>query len=87
MLLIILFIYCRTKTLVQIITLPTSTINAVAWGGPNNDILFVASEAYTYNMLQGGLNTTLHASPAGAIFKVEGIGATGVPARKYSLEC
>lgn len=69
------------------ITFPTPTINAITWGGRNNDILFVTSEQYTYNMTYGGLSNTVNPPPAGAIFMVEGVGATGVPARKYCLDC
>lgn len=66
------------------IELPTPLITTPRFGGPDGDILFVASAALHVNYYTGDMGETLE-YPAGSLFIIHGLGARGFPARKLRL--
>lgn len=59
------------------IKFPAEQITSAAFGGPNLDILYVTSAGIERSGPQP--------KPAGSLFKVTGLGATGLPASKVKL--
>lgn len=67
-------IICRNgKTLLEI-TFPVKEVTAVAFGGPNLDILYVTTASAQDK-----------SESAGCLFKVTGLGAKGYPGVKVSV--
>ncbi|XP_058468163.1 regucalcin-like [Malaya genurostris] len=59
------------------IKIPAEQVTSVAFGGPNLDILFVTTAAIEFQSSQP--------APAGALFKVTGLGAKGRPMHSFAL--
>lgn len=70
----LLKISVKTKQIEQEIAIPAKQVTSAAFGGPNMDELFVTT-AHTGNQ----------DAPAGALFKVTGLGAKGSPMNKMVL--
>lgn len=58
------------------IKIPAEQVTSAAFGGPNLDILFVTTAAKEFSSPQP--------APAGALFKVTGLGVTGT--KMYSVK-
>lgn len=54
-------------------------VTAAAFGGPNLDVLYVTTAQLVVNGVK-------QPEPAGALFKVSGTGAKGLPSNKVKLE-
>lgn len=67
---------CSDGKIVLEIKLPAEQVTSVAFGGPSRDVLFVTTAAKEFKSPQP--------PPAGALFKVTGLGATGTP--MYSVD-
>lgn len=65
----------KTKKLIQEIPIPANQVTAVVFGGPQLDELYVTTA-----------HSNIHAAPAGALFKVTGLGVTGKEMHKMVLE-
>ncbi|XP_055615144.1 regucalcin-like [Toxorhynchites rutilus septentrionalis] len=62
--------------IVQEIKLPVEQVTSVAFGGPSRNVLFVTTSAMVFKRSQP--------PPAGALYKVTGLGAKGAP--MYSVD-
>ncbi|GBP54107.1 Regucalcin [Eumeta japonica] len=68
----------RNGKLLQTVTVPVKNVTSVTFGGPNLDVMFLT----TANLeLNGGVLEP----PAGAVFKVTGLGAKGHPNVAFKL--
>ncbi|KFB37626.1 AGAP007793-PA-like protein [Anopheles sinensis] len=65
------------KKVLQVIKIPAQQVTSVAFGGPKLDELFVTTAAMTF--------TTPQKDPAGATFKVTGLGVKGYPMDEIDL--
>lgn len=79
-----LLITTRTSTLVKTIDFPksTSVLNGVAFGGPQNDILYVIAASNNINPY------TLQPIPNGngsSIYTITGLNAVGTPSSQLQL--
>lgn len=68
--------YSSGKVVLEI-NLPAEQITSVAFGGPNLDILYATSASMEMYKKQAPLG--------GSLFKITGLGATGLPAAKVHL--
>ena len=74
----VLHINPTTSELITTLKFPAKQITAPTFGGPNLDILYVTSA----QLVVKGQHQP---SPAGAVFKVTGIGAKGFPGNKVKF--
>nr|XP_022906695.1 regucalcin [Onthophagus taurus] len=75
----LLHINPNTSELIKKLTFPCKQITAAAFGGPNLDELYVTSARLTVKGVE-------QKEPAGAVFKVTGTGARGIPNYKVNLD-
>jgi gluconolactonase len=68
----------KSGAILQKIEIPTGQVTSVAFGGPNLDILFVTTAAKEME--------TPQTYPAGSLFKVTGLGVTGVEMQSVDLD-
>jgi len=74
----LLHINPKTSELLTTINFPAKQITAAAFGGPNMDELYVTSAQLVVNGVK-------QAHPAGAVFKVTGLGVKGLPSYKVRV--
>lgn len=75
----VLHINPNTSELITTINFPVKQITAVAFGGPNMDEMYVTSAQLV-------VKGVTQPKPAGAVFKVTGTGAKGLPGYKVNLD-
>lgn len=69
---------CRTGAVVSEYRLPTPVTNPPAFGGPNGDILIVASSTQEYDFFQDE-PIRAYGAPAGSIFEIRGFAQGDLP--------
>ncbi|GBP54106.1 Regucalcin [Eumeta japonica] len=67
----------RTGALLQTVAIPVPQVTSTTFGGPNLDVLFVTTAKLDFNGPQE--------PPAGAVFKVTGLGVKGYPNVAFKL--
>ncbi|XP_035916281.1 regucalcin-like isoform X1 [Anopheles stephensi] len=67
----------ESAKIVQEIALPVAQVTSVAFGGPNLDVLFATTAAKEISIPQE--------PPAGAVLKITGLGARGLPMNELQL--
>jgi gluconolactonase len=67
----------KSGEILQKIDIPTGQLTSVAFGGPNLDILYVTTAAKEFE--------TPQSHPAEQLFKVTGLGVTGVEMQSVDL--
>lgn len=75
----------RIPAVVGEITLPTPLIGSPAFGGPENDILFVPSSRTPIDLVTNELGDAIDTPPAGDLFIIRGLNTQGVPSYRPYL--
>lgn len=69
----------KPETLLQKVDIPATETTSVAWGGKDLDVLYVTSGNVEFEGIE------LTPGEHGAIFKVTGLGTSGLPMRSFEL--
>lgn len=75
----------KAKAIVQTIALPTPLIAAPAFGGPELDVLYVATSNLPIDYYSGVVSPPLRKPPAGNLFMIRGLSAKGAPSYRLTL--
>lgn len=75
----------ETGNRTHVIPLPARLVPAFTWGGPNFDILYVASTEGMLNALTGIVTRNKSTPENGYIYEITGLGVKGRPLRKIDM--
>lgn len=71
--------------MVLVIKIPAEIVDALAWAGPNLDVLIVTTWSKAVDPDTGAISSTQFSKDSGKIFTVTGLGATGVSANAICI--
>lgn len=75
----------RAKAIVQTIALPTPMIDAPTFGGPELDVLYVATSNLPIDYYSGVISPPFRKPPAGNLFMIRGLSAKGTPSYQPTI--
>lgn len=71
--------------MVLVVKIPAEIVDALAWAGPNLDVLIVTTWSKAVDPDTGDISSTQFSKDSGKIFTVSGLGATGVSANTICI--
>lgn len=79
------FSKCSTFSVVLVINIPAEIVTALAWAGPNLDVLIVTTWSKAIDSDTGAISSTQFSKDSGKIFTITGLGATGLSANSICI--